>query len=65
VIKVFVAVLWMQHGFIDVPVRCIRPSKPLLVGEMIESGCDSAGAGMAVELRRRIVCDDRSRGTAR
>jgi beta-lactamase class A len=54
VIKVLVAASWIQHGLADVPVRCTPASRAMLVDEMIESGCDSAGADMAIELRRRI-----------
>src|SRR5581483_4065277 len=33
---------------------CTRPPKAMLFDEMLVSGCDSAGADMAVVLRRRI-----------
>jgi beta-lactamase class A len=54
VIKVFVAASWIEHGFGDLPVGCTGPVKRMLVEGMIASGCDSAGADMAVQLRRRI-----------
>jgi hypothetical protein len=54
IIKVFVAASWIQHGLGNVAVDCGRPPRPMLVEEMIASGCDSAGADMAVQLRRRI-----------
>src|SRR5262245_4992830 len=54
VIKVFVAALWLEHGLGDVPVRCRRPERQMRFDEMLISGCDSAGADMAVVLRRKI-----------
>ncbi len=54
VVKVFVAASWLEHGLASVPVRCTRPPKAMLFDEMLVGGCDSAGADMAVLLRRRI-----------
>jgi hypothetical protein len=62
VIKVLVAAAWLEHGFGETAVQCTRPQRRMLVEEMLVSGCDSAGADMAIQLRRRIgpvqVLDD-------
>jgi hypothetical protein len=54
VIKVFVAALWLESGFADTGVACRRPMGQLLVEDVIVSGCDSAGAAMAIRLRRQL-----------
>ena len=53
-IKVFVAASWLQHGFGIVSVTCGRPQRQMRFGEMLISGCDSAGANLAVDLRHRV-----------
>ena len=56
VIKVYVAAMWLEHGFGDRRVTCGTASggREMLVEEALSSGCDSAGKQMAVILRRSI-----------
>jgi hypothetical protein len=52
VIKVYVASIWLEHGFREKVVECApsgnRPLRRMRVEEVLVSGCDSAGAEMAV-----------------
>jgi Penicillin binding protein transpeptidase domain len=54
VVKVLVAMSWLEHGLGALEVPCSRPLRRMQVDEILVSGCDSAGAEMAVSLRRRI-----------
>lgn len=58
VIKMFVAASWIEHGFADVMVDCVasggHPPRRMRVEEVVSSGCDSAGAAMAVILREKL-----------
>jgi len=58
VIKVFVAAVWLEHGFGDTVVDCDGGQRDRVrrmnVEEMLVSGCDSAGKRMAVLLRQKI-----------
>jgi hypothetical protein len=58
VIKVYVAAAWLEHGFGDVVVDCApsggHPLRRMRVEDVLSSGCDSAGADMAVMLRRKL-----------
>jgi hypothetical protein len=58
VIKVFVAAEWIEHGFADTAVDCTsiggRAVRRMRVDEMLTTGCDSAGAQMAIILRQKL-----------
>lgn len=58
VIKVFVAALWLEQGFgrtvVDCAASATRPRRRMRVEDVMVSGCDSAGATMAVLLRRKL-----------
>jgi membrane peptidoglycan carboxypeptidase len=58
VVKVFVAASWIDHGLGDLVVDCVASGghlpRRMRVEEVISSGCDSAGAAMAVALREKI-----------
>src|SRR5262249_28495958 len=61
VIKIYLAAIWLEHGFGDTVVECApsgnRPLRWMRVEEVLASGCDSAGAEMAVILRRKLGGD--------
>jgi hypothetical protein len=56
IIKVYLAAEWLEHGFGSTTVPCGTgsTSRPMLVDEVLISGCDSAAMKMAVILRRRL-----------
>ena len=58
VIKVFVAAVWLEHGFGDTVLDCDAssryPVRHMKVEDVLVSGCDSAGKHMAVLLRQKL-----------
>jgi hypothetical protein len=57
VIKVYLAAVWLEHGYGSNPVACAASaSKPIrmLVEDVLISGCDSAAKEMATILRREL-----------
>jgi cell division protein FtsI/penicillin-binding protein 2 len=58
VIKVFVAAMWLEHGFGDTVVDCDAsaryPVRHMKVEDVIASSCDTAGKRMAVLLRQKL-----------
>jgi hypothetical protein len=58
VIKVYIAAIWLQHGFGGTSVDCTpssgKPVRHMLFEEVLTSGCDSAGGAMAALLRRKL-----------
>jgi len=58
VIKVYVAAVWLEHGFGDTALNCAASARytarRMMVDEMLRSSCDSAGGEMAVILRNKI-----------
>jgi beta-lactamase class A len=58
VIKVHIAAIWLRRGYRDTVVDCAAnarwPIRHMRVEEVLSSGCDSAGAQMAILLRRKF-----------
>ena len=58
VVKLYVAASWLDHGFGKTLVHCLasggRPSRGMLVEDVLASGCDSGGGEMAQTLKREI-----------
>ena len=56
IIKVYLAAEWLEQGFGSTVVDCGAGSKlrPMLIDEVLISGCDSAGERMAVILRQKL-----------
>jgi len=58
VIKVYLAAIWLEHGFGETAVHCAAsaryPIRRMMGEDMLMSGCDSAGEEMAVVLRNKV-----------
>jgi beta-lactamase class A len=58
VIKVYLAAVWLEHGFGSTKVDCAPSANKLvrhmLIDDMLISGCDSAAGEMAAILRKKL-----------
>jgi beta-lactamase class A len=58
VIKVYLAAVWLEHGFSSTKVDCVPSANKLvrhmLIEDVLISGCDSAAEKMATILRHRL-----------
>jgi beta-lactamase class A len=58
VIKVYLAAVWLEHGFGSTKVDCAPSANKLvrhmLIDDVLISGCDSAAGEMAVILRQKV-----------